>query len=164
MRFIRRADVGDWRLKVYGIALPGREPRRELVDAALALARDVYPQPAVGDNRHGVGFVIVHDSATFGMALFYWWQSSNEIHQRHYLSPLDDVTALELVTGPAGDRLRLGARRDRLRAPSVDRGRPREPGRAGRRALPLARLQRRRLELRARRREAAGPTPSLTEA
>jgi len=100
VRFIRREDVDGWRLKVYGIALPGKEPRPELVHAAVALARDVYPQPAAGDGRHGIGFLIVHDAATFGMALFYWWQSSNELHQRHFLSPLDDVTALEAVSFP----------------------------------------------------------------
>jgi len=100
VRFVRREDVDGWRLKVYGIALPGKEPRPELVDAAVALAAEVYPQPAVGDTQHGVGFLIVHDAATFGMALFYWWQSGNELHQRHFLSPLEDVTALEAVTFP----------------------------------------------------------------
>lgn len=100
VRFIRREDVGDWRMKVYGIALPGEEPRAELVDAAVALAEDVFPTPAVGDGRHGIGLLVVHDSATFGMALYYWWQSSNELHQRHFLSPLEDVTALEAVTFP----------------------------------------------------------------
>jgi hypothetical protein len=111
VRFIRREDVDGWRLKVYGIALPGAEPRAELVDAAVALARDVYPQPAVGGKRHGVGFLIVHDAATFGMALLYWWESSNELHQRHFLSPLEDVTALEAVTFPqaAGCVWELGA-------------------------------------------------------
>src|SRR5580700_5649348 len=33
LRFIRREDLGAWRLKVYGIATPGRAPRRELVEA-----------------------------------------------------------------------------------------------------------------------------------
>ena len=100
VRFIRREDVGDWRIKVYGIATPGKTPRAELVDAAVALAHDVFPQPAREDDRHGIGFLIVHDSRTFGMALYYWWQSTNELHQRHFLSPLEDVTALEQVTSP----------------------------------------------------------------
>ncbi len=100
VRFIRNADVGDWRLKVYGIARPGHEPRPELVDAALALARDVYPEPARGDDRHGLGFFVVHDSRTFGIVLYYWWQSTNELHQRVFLSPLDDVTALQPYEGP----------------------------------------------------------------
>jgi hypothetical protein len=100
VRFIRNEDVGGWRIKVYGIATPGNAPRAELVDAAVELAREVFPQPALEDDRHGIGFLIVHDSRTFGMALYYWWQSTNELHQRHFLSPLDDVTALEQVTFP----------------------------------------------------------------
>ncbi|MGH3022646.1 MAG: isochorismatase [Gaiellaceae bacterium] len=101
IRFLRRQDLGDWRLKLYSITLPGKEPRPELVDAVLDLAPDVFPQPAVDESRYGTGFVTIHDSATFGIALYYWWQSENELHQRIYLSPLDDPTALKKMADPA---------------------------------------------------------------
>jgi hypothetical protein len=96
IRFMRLEHVGDWRLKLYGIALPGRTPREELVDATLRLAPDVFP-----DDGYHVGFVTVHDSATFGIALYYWWQSANELHQRIYVSPLDDPSALTKLSDPA---------------------------------------------------------------
>ena len=90
VRFIRLEPRGDWRLKVYGIATPGRTPRPELVTAAMDMAPAVLPAPAAGDERYGVGIVLVHDSATYCFALYYWWQSANELHQRVYAAPRED--------------------------------------------------------------------------
>jgi hypothetical protein len=101
IRFLRRERCGAWRLKLYGIALPGRTPRDDLVDAAVDLAADVFPSPAAGEDRYGVGFVIVHDSATVGFALYHWWQGANECHHRAYASPLDDPSALAKIEDPA---------------------------------------------------------------
>ena len=100
IRFLRRERCGAWRLKVYGIALPGREPRPEFVDAVMELAPEVFPAPAQTDDRYGVGFVTAHDSAIGGLALYYWWQSANECHYRAYASPLDDPGALTKLDDP----------------------------------------------------------------
>jgi hypothetical protein len=88
LRFIRRQDMGDWRIKVYGIATFGRTTRSELVEAAVSQAAKTLPQPAVSDDRPGIGFVIAHDAASVCFALVYWWQSANELHQRVFVSPL----------------------------------------------------------------------------
>jgi hypothetical protein len=101
VRFIRLERRGDWRLKVYGIAAPGRSPRPELVTAAVDLAAALLPDPAMGEDRYGVGVVIAHDSATYCFALVYWWQSANELHQRVYAAPLGDPRALTKVADPA---------------------------------------------------------------
>ncbi|HEV8580623.1 MAG TPA: isochorismatase [Thermoanaerobaculia bacterium] len=101
VRFIRPETVGDWRLKLYGIATHGRTPRPELVDAAMKLAPEVFPQPALSDDRYGVGVVLVHDAATMSIAIFYWWQSVNEMHQRVYVGPVDDPRALAKLPDPA---------------------------------------------------------------
>jgi hypothetical protein len=101
LRFIRQQQLGDWRIKVYGIATPGREPRAELVEATVALAGAVLPQPALAEGRFGVGFVIAHDSATVSIGLVYWWQGFNELHQRAYTGPLDEPRALTPLTHPA---------------------------------------------------------------
>lgn len=101
VRFIRPEQVGDWRLKLYGIATNGRTPRPALVDAAMRLAPHVFPQPALSDDRYGVGIVLVHDAATISIALFYWWQYVNELHQRVYVGPLDDPRALTKLPDPA---------------------------------------------------------------
>lgn len=100
VRFLGVEEVDDWRLKLYGIATPGRTPRPELVDAALRLAPAVFPRPAFTDDRYGVGVVIAHDAATFCFALFYWWQSANELHYQVYASPLDEPRALAKVSDP----------------------------------------------------------------
>jgi len=101
IRFLRLERVGDWRLKLYTIATPGRTPRAELVEAVLDLAPRVFPQPAVSDERYGTGVVIVHDSATMSIGLFYWWQYVNELHQRVYTGPLDAPRALTKLPDPA---------------------------------------------------------------
>lgn len=100
IRFIRRERAGTWRLKLYGIALPGREVRNELAEAAMELAPSVLPSPARDDGRYGIGFVTVHDAATFCFALYYWWESANECHYRAYASPRDDPTALAKIEDP----------------------------------------------------------------
>jgi hypothetical protein len=100
IRFLRRARCGAWRLKLYGIALPGRTPREDFVEAAMELAPSIFPAPARTDDRYGVGFVTVHDSAIGGLALYYWWQAANECHYRAYASPFDDPAALVKIEDP----------------------------------------------------------------
>ncbi|MGH3036649.1 MAG: isochorismatase [Gaiellaceae bacterium] len=97
IRFIRHEDVDGWRLKLYGIALNGREPDPEFVEATRDLAASVLPRPAAGDDHYGVGFATAHDATSLYIALIYWWQSENELHQRIYVSPKDDPIAFTQV-------------------------------------------------------------------
>jgi hypothetical protein len=101
IRFLRFEPLEGWRLKIYGIATAGQTVRPELVTASLELAAAVLPKPAIADDRYGTGFVIAHDAATVCFALIYWWQSSNELHQRAYFSPRDNPRALTKLTDPA---------------------------------------------------------------
>jgi hypothetical protein len=100
-RFIRLERLGDWRLKLYGIATPGRAPRAALVEATLARAAAALPQPAFAAGRMGIGFAIAHDAATASIALIYWWQAANELHQRVYVGPIDDPRAMTKLPDPA---------------------------------------------------------------
>ena len=103
IRFIRREDVDGWQLKLYGIALAGKEPREELVTATRDLAASVLPRPAVSDDRYGVAFATAHDATSVYIALIYWWQSENELHQRIYVSPKEDPISFQQVENqPAG--------------------------------------------------------------
>jgi hypothetical protein len=103
VRFLRRADVEGWRLKLYGIALEGKEPDREFVEATSRLAGSVLPRPPVTDGRYGVGFATAHDAAAAFIALVYWWQSENELHQRIFVGPKASPIDLEQVENqPAG--------------------------------------------------------------
>lgn len=94
VRFARPLEIEGWRLKLYTIATMGNEPRPELIDATLELAPSVFPQPPVSDDRHGIGFVIVHDAKTMAIALYYWWQAGNELHQRVFTAPIERPRAL----------------------------------------------------------------------
>jgi hypothetical protein len=101
LRFIRRQALGDWRIKVYSIMMQGRAPRGELIEPAVSLAAKTLPQPAQSEERPGIGFVIAHDAATVCFGLVYWWQSANELHQRAFVSPLDDPGAFRPIEYPA---------------------------------------------------------------
>ena len=86
--FLRR----DGRLKHYGVAAHDRMPRAPLAEATRRVANEVVPDGAFG-------FTIAHDAATAGLGLVYWWANENEIHQRVFVSPLDDPGALEAADG-----------------------------------------------------------------
>jgi hypothetical protein len=102
VRFIRREDVDGWRLKLYGIALNGKDPDPEFVEATRDLAASVLPQPST-DDRYGIGFATAHDATSLYIALIYWWESENELHQRIYVSPKDEPIAFTQVEHqPAG--------------------------------------------------------------
>jgi len=95
VRFAGLHRLDEWRVKLYGIATPGRRPRPALLDAALETARRVLPRPARAADRYGVGFVIVHDAADLGFVLVDWWHGENEIHQKLFSADLSDPTDLK---------------------------------------------------------------------
>jgi len=69
--------------------------RAELLDATRERARASLP-----DAGYGAAFGIAHDAA-FPIALVYWWQGTNELHQRSYVG--ETIDALEPVAWtPAG--------------------------------------------------------------
>jgi hypothetical protein len=89
IRFLGVEEVGDWRLKLYGVAARGEEPRPELIEAARAALPGALPPD--GD---GLGFAIVHEAREFCFVLVDWWENENEVHQRILGAPLDDPAAL----------------------------------------------------------------------
>jgi hypothetical protein len=94
LRFLELWTPGDWRLKLYGIAYRGETPRPALVEAARRVARDVLPQPAITDDRYGVGFVGVHDGRGANFVFVDWWAAENELHHHVFISPGDRPDAL----------------------------------------------------------------------
>jgi hypothetical protein len=93
IRYIGREDLGDWRLKVYGIGTHAPDARPEFVAATLDAAREALP------DGGGAGFVIAHDAKTAGLSLVYWWANENEVHGRFFASPLDDPAAFAPADG-----------------------------------------------------------------
>lgn len=90
IRFLRLHQAAGWRLKFYGIAASGGEPRAELTRVAESLVPTVLPCPAVHSgggiphdvDRYGVGFMIAHDAVDYAFALYGWWAREDELHQR----------------------------------------------------------------------------------
>lgn len=104
-RFIRLERIRDWRVKIYGIATPdiatsGHVPRPQLIEATVARAAAVLPAEANACGRMGVGFAIAHDAATASIALVYWWQAANELHQRVFAGPREDPNAMQKLADP----------------------------------------------------------------
>jgi hypothetical protein len=89
VRFLRRVQLADWLVKLYGIAPRGRSVRAAVAEAALHAAQDVLPSPAHASDRYGVGFVIAHDAPRRCYALVCWWAEENEIHQQILSAPAD---------------------------------------------------------------------------
>ena len=93
--FVSDETYGDWRFKLYGLADPAKGVRPELLDATRARAEASLP-----DGGYGAAFGIAHDAA-FPIALVYWWQGTNELHQRSFVG--ETIDALEPVQWtPAG--------------------------------------------------------------
>ncbi|MEU4563636.1 hypothetical protein AB0F72_35105 [Actinoplanes sp. NPDC023936] len=89
MNFLRSAALGDWVVKLYGLAPRGRAVRATVAEAALAAAQRVLPTPAISSDRYGVGFVIAHDAPRLCYVLTCWWAEENEVHQRMLSAPAD---------------------------------------------------------------------------
>jgi hypothetical protein len=106
LRFVRSLTLGDWRLKLYSITLQGRARRPEMLEAAIAVAAAELPQPAHTADRYATGFVIAHDAA---IALVYWWQNENELHQRVHFGLRETPAAMRKLPDPgAGCVWKLG--------------------------------------------------------
>jgi len=111
IRFLRREHIAGWQLKLYTIATHGQTARPEFIDETLRRVPDVYgswgargsgrsgptlPAGSTGepDPRHGIGFVTAHDATTTCIALYYWWQSFNELRLQIHVGPKRDPRAM----------------------------------------------------------------------
>jgi len=87
-------QVGDWRLKVYGISYGAHEPGTELVKAALAVAETNLPRPAQASTRYGVGFLGIHEGRSCNFVFLDWWEDETDLRHNVFLSTLDEPTQL----------------------------------------------------------------------
>lgn len=103
IRFLRHETISGWHLKVYTIAPHGQTVRPAFLDETLRRVPEVYGTwPGEPDDlRHGIGFVIAHDATASCIALYYWWQSFNELHQHILVGPKHDPAAMTRFAGQA---------------------------------------------------------------
>ena len=94
VEFIDQVDFDGWRLKVYAISSTSLPVPNEIVSAGLENVLSHLPQPAVTENRYGVGFVIIHQGTMRNWYLLDWWEKEDIIHHKLFSSPLDNPRAI----------------------------------------------------------------------
>ncbi len=83
-RFLELLSIGDWRLKLYGIAWRRERPRAELIAAAKELAAAELARAPT--NVYNVGFIGVHDGRDACFVFVDFWGNENELFHRVFLS------------------------------------------------------------------------------
>lgn len=78
-QFVGVRALGDWRLRLHTITLPGETLDWAQFEPGLALAAEALPQPAVEPGRFGIGFVICHQGRGFDYIVLCWWSRENEL-------------------------------------------------------------------------------------
>jgi hypothetical protein len=91
-RFIELLSIGDWRMKLYGIACHEELPRTSLLVAAKKIASEQLPKETV--NNYQVGFIGVHDGRGAAFVFVDFWGNENELFHRVFLSRDNDPEKL----------------------------------------------------------------------
>lgn len=103
IRFLELLVINGWRLKVYGISARNDRPPPQLVSAVKSVAATMLPQPAVTDDRYGVGFLYAHEGGTGGgYASVNWWLNENELHHYQFEARADYLEDLEPIEKTGG--------------------------------------------------------------
>lgn len=103
IRFLELHVTNGWQLKVYGISALRDGPPQDLVDAIKAVADSILPQPAVTNDRYGVGFLYAHEGRTGGgFASVNWWLNENELHHFQFEAPADRLDDLQPIEKSGG--------------------------------------------------------------
>jgi len=92
--FRKEADFGEWRLKVYGISTGDELVSDALVETGLNAILPNLPQPALSEDRYGVGFVIIHRGTMRNWFSLDWWEYEDILFHRLYSSPLDNANEI----------------------------------------------------------------------
>jgi len=91
-RFIELLAIGDWKMKLYGIAWREERPRRELLETARRIAQEQLAQEKPNDYR--VGFIGAHDGRDACFVFVDFWGNENELFHRVFLSRSNDPKQL----------------------------------------------------------------------
>jgi hypothetical protein len=97
-RFIAPIALGDWRMKLYGIAWRRESPRPELIAAAKQIAAEQLAAETA--PNHKLGFIGVHDGRDACFVFVDFWGNENELFHRVFLSRDNDPAKL-LPAAPA---------------------------------------------------------------
>ncbi|MEJ2288697.1 MAG: hypothetical protein P8Y02_08645 [Deinococcales bacterium] len=99
IRFVGLEEAKGWRLKVYNILHHSKEPTAALLEAASDTALASLPQPATTPDRYGVGFIAVHQGASYDFVTVAHWAYETELRSQTYMRPSSGSYLLEPVSG-----------------------------------------------------------------
>jgi hypothetical protein len=71
-----------YRMKRYAIAAPGETFDEGRFRAGRGLALSAVPEPAMTEDRPGVGFIVEHQTAEMDFVVVGWWDRQNELTLR----------------------------------------------------------------------------------
>jgi hypothetical protein len=94
-------QLGQWRMKLYTITLPGMRIQHEWLHLAKQLADQRLPGEAINATQYGLGFMIVHQAAQDVFITIDWWVLENELIHHAYTCPLSQPNDWQYVT-PTG--------------------------------------------------------------
>jgi hypothetical protein len=93
-KFIDQIDSEGWRIKVYGISAKSLPLPKEVVSEGMKIALSHLPQPALSEQRYGVGFLIIHHGTMRNWYLLDWWEKEDIIHHKLFSSPLEKPSSI----------------------------------------------------------------------
>ena len=99
IRFVGLDEAKGWRLKTYTILHHSKEESEALLDAARDTAFASLPQPASSPDRYGVGFIVVHQGASYDFVTVAHWAYQTELRSQTYMRPSSGSFLLEPVSG-----------------------------------------------------------------
>ena len=94
IEFIDQVKSEGWRIKVYGISAKSVPLPEAIVSEVLKNVLSHLPQPAVTEQRYGVGFLIIHQGTMRNWILLDWWEKEDIIHHKLFSSPLDEPSVI----------------------------------------------------------------------
>ena len=95
-RFIELLTLGDWRMKLYGIAWRRELPRAHLLEAAKRIAAEVLRKAV--PNNYKVGFIGAHDGRKACLVFVDYWGNEDELFHHVFLPRSDDPDTLAPAT------------------------------------------------------------------
>jgi hypothetical protein len=94
VEFLKHVSSGDWRIKVYGISVKSESLSRELISEGMKAVLPHLPQPALTEQRYGVGFLIIHQGTMRNWFLLNWWENEDIMHHRLFSSLLNTPNSI----------------------------------------------------------------------
>lgn len=101
IRFLEMWEIGEWRLKAYGISYAQDKLDQTLMDSARQVISKRLIESASRTNHYGVGFVGIHQGKTGNFVFVDWWADENELHHHVYVSLSEKPSELKYMT-PTG--------------------------------------------------------------